>query len=620
MKLEDEAVVGLMERLGFAGFDHAKRIFSTPGCAVEAIKEKILASIVSLNTVIDCNDFYRLGRELPARLSPLGFAAAIDDAVLSLQMGSFLLHNGASPYGELMPPLDVAAEMGHIAVVEALISAGAEPSMSTLDSAVRARQRELLVTLLDTGMDVNLNRALGMAVCTGSTELAQIVIARGADVNATHLIDYVDGDYLENGDYLLRRHSGGPDQERGILETNALEFLMLEAGTIINTPLLLSPANSYVCPLVLACRTGLNETANMLINAGADVIGADTFSPTKCPDAKPLVGRLIEAHVNGDGVDQFCIDTCDALVSKSVSLDGALLAAAKRDSVELVSWLLRREAPFSTLDWKGRFRIALGVAIECGSLKVAHILHEAGKTEIGEVYQIPDAQMCRFLEETDLLPGILSENEQTIVLKTLDLRHRNRIIDIELLTHLLKYYPFVQLSDDLSVFRPSTGNTQPARPPMKHDASFVFKILGLAVEADNVEAVLPLLLRLLQATFNAEDEDGVAIMIAAEEGSHRVVRMLLDAVNWGPKRTGEALTIAIDSGNFHLVQDLLDAGASLVEHPNHWPNFSSSSISALSAAVRKGHVPLVNSLLKAGAMSTSTQPPLSACGRLCNKP
>ncbi|NLO04903.1 MAG: ankyrin repeat domain-containing protein [candidate division WS1 bacterium] len=111
----------------------------------------------------------------------------------TVQDVAVLLERGADPDAAAasgLTPLVAATRRGAAPVVRALLEAGATPSAAAVALAVRHRHEDVLRALIEGGADPNQRLSwsnkslLETAAAAGDVELARLLIAHGADVNA----------------------------------------------------------------------------------------------------------------------------------------------------------------------------------------------------------------------------------------------------------------------------------------------------------------------------------------------------------------------------------------------------------------------------------------------------
>lgn len=160
-------------------------------------------------------------------------------------------------------PLQLAAQNGNAPMIEKLIKAGADPNApltvhgdTVLMMAARTGKPEAIQVLLDHGAQINAKEtwggttALMWAVAEGHVAAVKLLIERGADVNArSHYVPAANGRGFE-----------------GRLPVDAKQGQVAEGY-----------ASGWLTPLMFAAREGDQESARLLVAAGADVnaIGGD---------------------------------------------------------------------------------------------------------------------------------------------------------------------------------------------------------------------------------------------------------------------------------------------------------------------------------------------------------
>ena len=163
----------------------------------------------------------------------------------------------------LHAPLQLAAQNGNAPMIEKLIKAGASPNApltvhgdTVLMMAARTGKPEAIQVLLDHGAQINAKEtwggttALMWAVAEGHVPAVKLLIERGADVNArSHYVPAANGRGFE-----------------GRLPVDAKQDQAAEGY-----------ASGWLTPLMFAAREGDQESARLLVEAGADVnaIGGD---------------------------------------------------------------------------------------------------------------------------------------------------------------------------------------------------------------------------------------------------------------------------------------------------------------------------------------------------------
>ena len=120
-------------------------------------------------------------------------------------------------------PLHFAAEYGHREIAKLLIAEGADlnvrdmSEMTALQVAMFANSTEMAELLINKGTDLNIYLYLHNAAGNGYKEIAELLIAGGANVNAmSHNdltpLDAAEDEYPKIAD-LLRKHGGKTGEE-----------------------------------------------------------------------------------------------------------------------------------------------------------------------------------------------------------------------------------------------------------------------------------------------------------------------------------------------------------------------------------------------------------------------
>ena len=220
-------------------------------------------------------------------------------------------------------PLLFAARVGHLAVVEELVSAGADVSdraadgTSALVVAAHSGHGALAIFLLEKGADPNANgsgySALHIAIRRGDLEVVKALIARGADPNA-RLIQATAARRLSN-DVSLPRPLVGTTPLWLAASYGELDILRVVGGKA--DPAL--TANDGSTALMAALGRGPNtsmsaggrsqnvtvEAARYLVELGVDVNAADEEGNTALHRAAlngldPVVQLLVERGASID--------------------------------------------------------------------------------------------------------------------------------------------------------------------------------------------------------------------------------------------------------------------------------------------------------------------------------
>lgn len=367
--------------------------------------------------------------------------------------------------------------------------------------------------------------------------------------------------------------------------------------------------------LLIACDRGHDEIAWRLLDAGADVHAADSKGLELTCRPTTLLSALIQRQRGKTNMD-----LCEALISKGARLDYAWLEAVRSNNYDFVTFLLNCDDSLKE-SHAGLYKTAFGCAIENGAVEMAQHLLDLGVVHAGNPSSIRNAKMVRFLHQNQLLSGILRANGSTIFCNAVRKRRKSLIrelmahdedIDFNQGTECVGPYsrPLVPLDTAIRF-----GKAKLIAYLLKRGAKFGRLTLRRAVKHERRKMILDVLLLNIPDTWGPCDieprdrpvgmchndlDDPPALITAAIEGYSSILRTLLYAVNWGPKRIGKALTAAILFDKIDLVKDLRHAGASLDEE---WARCTSEEpiVSALAAAVETQRVGLTVQLIDARA-------------------
>jgi len=508
-----------------------------------------------------------------------------------------------------------------LAVVDKLITHGAQACIHSLKVAIKTGQDDIVRKILDAGANVNDTfgifdgmTPIGLVAQLGNITMAQMLIRKGAAINVDQKMNCVlSSGCADTGD---RFHLGettptpplGVAISEGHLEMAELLLKQLDGKMKLSN-------SQFAWSLLIACDRGHDEIAWRLLDAGADVHAADSRGVELTCKPTTLLSALIQRPLG-----KINMDLCNALISKGARLDYAWLEATRSNNYDFVTFLLSRDDSLKGSHAGGN-KTALGCAIENGEIKMAQHLLDLGVVHAGSPSSIGSAKMVQFLHRAELLSDILRANGSTIFCHAVRKRRKSLVkelmahdedIDFNQETECIEKYsdPLVPLDDAIC-----SGNTELIDYLLKRGATFGRLTLRRAVEHERRKDILDVLLLSIPNTWgpcDIEPEDKPvggfhddlnnppALIRAASDGYSSILRTLLPVVNWGPKRIGQALTATILYDQVELVEVLLRAGASLEEE---WAcgDATQPSISALAAAVETKRVGLAKELIGAGA-------------------
>ncbi|CAF1170221.1 unnamed protein product [Adineta steineri] len=488
--------------------------------AALAGQDEVVKLLVKYNANINCQS--------QNGFSPLYMAAQENH----IEVVKFLLANGANQSlatEDGFTPLAVSLQQGHDKVVAILLendSKGSKVRLPALHIAAKKNDTKAAALLLqgDSQPDLNYKEG-GFVNCTtksgftplhiaahyGNLEVAQLLIARGADVNYAA---------SQNITPLHVASKWGKDN---------LVKLLLEKGAQID-----SKTKDGLTPLHCAARSGHDQVVDLLLESGAP-FGAKTKNGLSA----------LHMAAQGDHVDAARI----LLYYKSTLVDdvssdylSALHVASHCGNYNVAKLLCERRADVNAKALNGFS--CLHIACKKNRLKLVELLiaNDAdieAKTESG----LTSLHVAAFVGSHDIVVYLLQHgaNIDAITIRgetPLHLAARNNQIDI--VQTLLRYGATVDVK-----------------------AKEAQTCLHLATRLGNIE-IVNLLLK-SNAYVDNETKDGYSSLhIAAKEGHEEIASLLIDHganLNLFTKRNFSALHICSKYGNIKVANLLLQKGA-----------------------------------------------------------
>ncbi|CAF1132972.1 unnamed protein product [Adineta ricciae] len=483
-------------------------------------QEEVVKLLVKYNGNINCQS--------QNGFSPLYMAAQENH----LEVVKFLLANGANQSlatEDGFTPLAVSLQQGHDKVVAILLendSKGSKVRLPALHIAAKKNDTKAAALLLqgDSQPDLNYKEG-GFVNCTtksgftplhiaahyGNLEVAQLLIARGADVN-----------YAASQN-ITPLHVASKWGKENLVK------LLLEKGAQID-----AKTKDGLTPLHCAARSGHDQVVDLLLESGAP-FGAKTKNGLSA----------LHMAAQGDHVDAARI----LLYYKSTLVDdvssdylSALHVASHCGNYNVAKLLCERRADVNAKALNGFS--CLHIACKKNRLKLVELLisNDAdieGKTESG----LTSLHVAAFVGSHDIVVYLLQHeaNIDAVTIRgetPLHLATRNNQVDI--VQTLLRF-----------------GATVDAK------AKEAQTCLHLATRLGNIE-IVSLLLR-ANAFVDNETKDGYSSLhIAAKEGHEEIASLLIDHganLNLFTKRNFSALHICSKYGNIKVANLLLQKGA-----------------------------------------------------------
>ncbi|KAK5996208.1 putative ankyrin repeat protein [Cladobotryum mycophilum] len=626
----DVKIVQMARAFNQADSDFMKALISTKNATTMAIAEKILISAlrskdlnflrIMLEAGASTSILFRSFRTGCDLVSPLEFAASLDDLEQSLDMTQLLLAHKSviNRAGSEVSALRHAIRKKNKRLVKDLITAGALVSADSLNlsEAIRTGEGAMVLMILEAGADIDARFAyqsdvlaiVEMAIRFNNISLILALLARIADVNV--VLEWSQWNAFENADWIkVRSTSLGLAAHCGSQE---IVQILLRNGATVN---LLD--DSLCCPLLLACNGGHGEVVKMLLHAGADIKGTNIRASTwhHCTCLMDLC------------VSNLDIESCQLLLNLGASINDNTLFRAFRSKqtgmVDLI-WSYSSGVVKNSLQVQRHFTHV----IEEGLLDVFHNFYNSGtNASLASIYGIDNANTAQFLEQVGLLQTLTHSSMRAILSNAITKRNN------DLIRFLLRYEMDLgsiwcgisatsvgkmpiptpldcavfesdwELSKTLIQYGASiTADTLNAAVWLSTDGMMVRMLIDYGVVLEGSPRDLDKSLDLDHWWLRPKIYRADYVLIRAVVKNNRpMLQLLLGAAQWQPKTMGVALVTA-SYKHPQLIEDLLKAGASLDEgHGEYNNDFRKHTYTALTTAVSSGQTKLVRTLLQAGA-------------------
>ncbi|GLA48563.1 hypothetical protein AnigIFM63604_004081 [Aspergillus niger] len=402
MAAHDRNVMKLFHASGWKNMKHIEILLSSREPTAESIAEKLFASALRLGDLDTVRMMLEAGMDPDSRVDtfhdgPLTcLQIAAQDCELGIDFVDLFLSHGADinlSYNGC-PPLYYALQGSYYETSRLFLSHNAIVTPSCLATAAELNDLNLFSEILDRVTDVNARSGwqdpspLARAVSRCNLSMVNLLLARGADINALLDIDF--------------------DQDFGV--TTVLGLAVRRKNLQVIQTMLQSCVNvnprldglPYISPLTLAVETGDTRIARLLLQAGVDVQVASEGSGLS----------LLERALKRKDVDmsRFLIE-CGVQEhmphSHRQQNSSALLLAVQNGYYYIVGMLVQAGAPLNEVygDAPGT---VLAAAIEKGDQMLIHMLESAGATLIGpKLRKIGNLETAMYLQERGVLQHIL---------------------------------------------------------------------------------------------------------------------------------------------------------------------------------------------------------------------
>lgn len=504
------------------------------------------------------------------------------------------------------------------------------------------------------GPDVDVNARSGWqgpsplveAVLSGKIEIVNLLLSRGADVNAFHDIDF-------EGDVAFTTVLGVAVRSAKLEIMESLLHACPDVNPAIDDGL------PYVSPLAIAASRGEVKTVTFLLQAGVDVSIADA-----CGERTLL--ELASRDTKNASVFELLVGygaMIDRPESETEHATSALLSAVKAGATEFVSLFISMGARLNDV-YRNPPGTALGAAIEKGDISLIQMLQVAGAVAISpKLGSIGNVETAEYLDEIGLLQGILDISGAQILKAALSAEDDNlaqrllyRIVDFDILgaevtdchACILRKTP-LQAAISTKRLPVAYAIIERGTTVVDCDLAAAVRYSGFYNDTDllrrllrgfrgmaptaTAEAILsdrPDLLQLLLATgldptgkprqfsneWELSEDDGIhldppesVLEILSQKNNRATLETILHSCPWSPALVGRALTLSIILGHIELSMYLLSWGVDTnqeitihhrdTEDENEMPIPGYKVVvTPLQVAARGQHVHLVEQMLR----------------------
>jgi ankyrin repeat protein len=553
--------------------------------------------------------------------TPLQFAAITHD----LKLAKLLLEYGAdleardtratlqrtSRYRAFpQTPLQVAARMGNLELVEVLVSAGAVVNThesfwsSALQNAAKACHYDIVQLLLDAKADINAcfgcyGCPLACAIEEKCEPLITLLLDNNANVNAVgqNGITSLQAASMVNDEAMvafLLKHGAKvntriPEYPQCYMPPRtALQWavknknytilsLLLDAGQNINQ-ISRSLRQAHITALVIAVEDSNHEMITFLLNAGADPsLGSSIVYAAKASDVG-LVSALLQ---KGADIDHVSDPDDEYAIGRNTN---ALHHAVLESNLEMIRFLINQGADPNVNMRKTRSIIKL--ATDLGDMEIVQVLIEAGAD-------------CNSASSPDFP---LNPLQTAVGMGDFELVEYFISVDADINWPAQRYKGRTALQ--MAVERGNADMVKFLLGCGAHVNAPAAEIRGVtALQAAVSQGRLDLIELLRRNGANANDrpsrEDGLsALQCAAASGRNDIIHLLVLAgamVNGPPADRGGlfAIQAAARHGHISTVECLLELGADV--NAPVCPGFG--GYTALQAAISNNHLEVVELLL-----------------------
>lgn len=588
----------------------AKKIFAS---ALRILDEDIVEMMLEAGMSPDgCIDTVDNGS-----LTPLQYLATLGD--IAMELIQLFISHGADlnkSYNDISA-LEYAVR--NTDAIEVLLSRGACVTPSCLAAAARRIGNPgRFQMFLGPVTDVNERSGsqgpspLAQAVSLGWIEIINLLLTRGADVNAFHEIDF--------------NYDMGFTTVLGIAaQSGRLEIIkaLLHACPDVNPEI--EDGLPYVSPLTIAVSASKGGLAaiSLLLQAGVDVSTAD------CCGERTLL-EIASRNITDIRVFELLVGygaMIDRPLSEKEHATSALLSAVEAGATDLVSLLISMGARLNDV-YSTRPGTALGAAIEKGDLHLIQMLQVAGAVSISpKLGSIANLETAEYLDEIGLLQGILDISGAEILKAALSEDDDNlaqrllyRIVDFGTLGAEATDYngrisQKTQLQTAISTKRLPVANAILERGATVVDCDLAAAV-QYTVEYNDTDLLRRLLTRFqgsaptaMAEAIRSEDPELLHLLLAAgldatgtpqqlldkweasenidthfdppesvleilsETNNRPMLETILHSCPWSPRLVGRALTLSIISGHTELAMYLLNWGVDVnqeitIHHPD----------------------------------------------------